>query len=152
MSQKGWHLKRAAPFGEYLFSAGEPRDIVYRLDYVQVTRKNEDYFQLFRDAGWDYAGEMMGWQYWRMENQGNRMPEIFTDTDSKVKKYGRILGWMIIFLPVLVFGLPRFTDITENRNSLLVVGCFLLYTILVLFYSYAVLRLGLRIQSLRKKN
>ena len=33
MSQQGWHLLSAKPFGFYNFESGEKKDFVYRLDY-----------------------------------------------------------------------------------------------------------------------
>src|SRR5512136_684175 len=100
MSRQGWHLVRAAAFGQYTFAQGERREYTYRLDFVPGTRKKEDYYQLFRDAGWEHVGEMSGWQYWRKESVDGKVPEIFSDNASKVQKYQRLIGWLLIFFPI----------------------------------------------------
>src|SRR5512137_466287 len=96
MSRQGLHLRHPGPFGQYTFEQGEPSEFVYRLDFVANARKNPDYYQLFRDAGWEHAGELGGWQYWRKEVRGGKVPEIFTDNASKIQKYQRLLGYLFI--------------------------------------------------------
>ena len=150
MALQGWHLRNISPFGRYTFEKGESIDVVYRLDYVQVTKKDEDYFQIFQDAGWDHVGEMMGWQYWRKEAEGGTLPEIFTDVESKLLKYQRLLGWLVIFLPILIISVTRL-DVVERYESPFVVGLFVFLYGLLLFYVYAILRIFLRILKLRKE-
>lgn len=150
MAQQGLHLQKAAPLGEYQFVRGEPEDVVYRLDYIPTNKKDVHYFQLFRDAGWEHVGEMMGWQYWRKAVEDGHSPEIFTDAESKVQKYQRLLGWLIIFYPILFFNLTRM-DLVERYDSILVTGVFILFLVIFLFYTYAVVRIFLRINSLKKR-
>ncbi len=40
MSQQGWHLVSARPFGVYYFRGGDKSDFVYRLDF-QIKKKTE---------------------------------------------------------------------------------------------------------------
>ncbi len=53
MAQQGWHLSLVAPL-VYTFVRGDPRDDVYRLDYLTSKADYEEYKQLFQDAGWDW--------------------------------------------------------------------------------------------------
>ena len=151
MAQRGLHLHKVAPFGEYQFVQGEPRDIVYRLDYIPANKKDEHYFQLFTDAGWEHFGEMMGWQYWRKAVENGQSPEIFTDAESKIQKYQRLLGWLIIFLPIYIVVFPRIGDVVERYDSPLIVVFSILWTMLILFFMYTMVRLFMRINSLRRK-
>jgi hypothetical protein len=124
--------------------------VVYRLDYISSLKKDDHYFQLFKDANWEYVGEMMGWQYWRKEAADGSSDEIFTDSESKMKKYRRLLGFMAIFLPVLIFNVTNLGDIPSDGRTFFFTGVQLLSFALLLFYSYAMLRIGLRISQLKR--
>lgn len=149
MSQRGWHLFSVGLPCIYKFRAGEPRDYVYRLDY-QIHKKGEqqDYLQLFQDAGWEYIGEVSAWQYFRKEATEGEVPEIFTDVESKVTKYKRVLTFMVIF--IVIYGVIFFRNIWGDYPyswwfiirviSLLVIGGLL----------YSIIRLILRIRKLRR--
>ena len=86
MSQLGLHLKKAQIMAQYDFIQGQPEDFAYRLDFRDsLKRKNkEEYIHLFNDAGWEYLGEMGGWQYFRKPAQPGDDKEIFTDPNTIV--------------------------------------------------------------------
>lgn len=66
MSQKGWHLSSVGLPGIYRFRIGEPQDYVYQLDYqTHKKRDQQNYLQLFSDAGWEHLGQMSSWNYFR---------------------------------------------------------------------------------------
>jgi hypothetical protein len=157
MAQQGLHLVRPGLFGQYTFSACEPRTVVYRLDFVQSNKKDEAYFQLFRDAGWEHVGEMMGWQYWRKEVKVGESAEIFTDAESKVQKYQRLFGFLaIVFLPVFM-GLFNMRILLTNLLLLnhwiewVLAGIMALITAVFLLYIYIFIRLGMRIRQLKRR-
>jgi hypothetical protein len=104
MSQTGWHLKYVHLPCVYGFERGEPSRYSYRLDYM-LSNKNKfnEYLQIFQDAGWEYLGEMSNWRYWRKTVLNDEPQEIFTDRESKIKKYQRMLIIMAFFLAFLVF-------------------------------------------------
>ena len=153
MSQKGWHLSSIGLPCIYRFRAGEPRDYVYRLDYQTFPKKDkQEYKQLFRDAGWEYVDEMSGWQqYFRKEAKEGEAPEIFTDVESKVAKYKRVLAflaflafffviWIVIFSHIIWGDNPYSWWVIIQVISLLVMGGLI----------YAIIRLILRIRKLRR--
>lgn len=143
MSNKGWHFQRVDFPGNYRFEQGEPKDIVYRLDYMVNTKDKADYLQLFLDAGWDYRGEMNGWQYFGKEAVDGQAPEIFSDPESKVKKYTRLMMRLGIFLPLYVIFVGNRGEGYEFVS--------LIWIILLLFFIYAELRLLLRIKEIRRR-
>jgi hypothetical protein len=103
MSQHGWHLSKPDLFGSYTFTAGEPRDDIYRLDYRGMFRKNpQDYFQLFQDAGWEYVGGSGGWQYFRRPAASSGTDVLFSDAESKAGEYRRLLIFLVIPLLALL--------------------------------------------------
>lgn len=146
MAQQGWHLTKAGAFGVYTFEKGAPKDVVYRLDFKLADVDKVEYLQLFADVGWEHVGEMNGWQYFRIEVAEGETLEIYTDDASKIKKYQRLLLFLTIFLPILSTSL---FSLSEDPSSLMrVMG--LISAGLLLLYVYAMVRLFLRIQELKK--
>ena len=156
MAKQGLHLVHPGYFGRYTFSSGEPRNMVYRLDFVQSNKKDEFYFQLFRDAGWEHVGELMGWQYWRKEVKPGETPEIFTDVESKVRKYQRLLGFLgIVFLPVAMglFNMRNLSMVPLASGSWIewfFAGIGMLIFAVFILYIYIFLRIGMRIRQLKR--
>jgi hypothetical protein len=100
-SQTGLHLKKPNNLmGIYTFEKGEPQVFTYRLDFQSDLKNNkETYIQIFEDAGWEYLGES-SWQYFRKPDQKETSNEIFTDNQSKIKKYERLVLYQSIFVVI----------------------------------------------------
>lgn len=148
MSRQGWHLRSFELPGWYSFTAGMPQNYVYRLDFQTSPQKDrEQYLQLFNDAGWEYLGQMSAWQYFRKLAEPGENPEIFTDVESKVNKYQRILGFLVIFLPIWVVLFPR---VSERDLSIFGIILMVLMLGILTLYIYASINLIRRIQQLRK--
>jgi hypothetical protein len=103
LSREGWHLSGFGFPLVYYFRKGDPKIFIYRLDY-QTTRMRDRqaYLQLFRDAGWEHVGKMAAWEYFRKETADGGESEIFTDPESKIRKYRRILGTLTVLLAALL--------------------------------------------------
>ena len=138
MAQQGWHLSSVAPL-VYTFVRGDPRDEVYRLDYVVSKADYEEYKQLFQDAGWELVGEMMGWQYFRKPASADGPKEIYTDAESKVERYRRVLAYLIIFLPIYVLFLTRGMPGPIT----------LAMALIVILWAYSIVRIFVRIRQLQ---
>jgi hypothetical protein len=160
MSQAGWHLKSVQLPCVYFFDKGEPCRYTYRLDYMP-TKKTElqEYLQIFQDAGWEYIGEMSNWRYWRKGGKTGETPEIFTDMESKLRKYRRLLAYMGFFLFLLVFlGMNMFINRTwvDSDHSSLIFAIYLfgrvLYAVIIPLYVVVVFQLLRRINQLKKKS
>ena len=148
MSQKGWHLSSMGLPCIYRFRAGEPRDYVYRLDY-QIHKKGDqqDYLQLFHDAGWEHLGQMTAWHYFRKEVEEGEALEIYTDVESKVAKYQRVLAYLAFFVVILIAvshsiwsDIPYSWWVIFRVIYLLVMGCLI----------FSIVRLVLKIRQLRR--
>jgi len=158
MSANGWHLRSVGLIGRYTFEQGEPRSYTYRLDYMLLNKdKRSEYLQIFRDAGWEYVSEMSNWQYWRKPAIAGETLEIFTDNESKIKKYQRLLLTMALMLFILVFlgrnmfaGGLAFKDVSSVITTIYFIGQ-LLYAILIPIYVVVVVKLAQRIRQLKKK-
>lgn len=145
MAHAGLHF-RGFFFGRYEFEQGEPRDDVYRLDFLPSSRDRTEYLQIFQDAGWEYAGQFGSWQYFRKTARPGEDLQIYTDNASKAVKYQRLIGVLVIFTPVWTILLARMAERNEPAHIALTFLSFLL----VVLYAYAMLRLIRRVSQLKK--
>ena len=150
MSRQGLHLQ-ALPFPcIYQFETGAPRDLVYRMDYIVDRKDYGNYLQLFKDAGWEHLGEMGGWQYFRTETGTGTVPEIYTDPESKVQKYRRLMAILVVFLPLFIVMSTREVDPASRFAGLYMAGKFLISLMLIL-YAWALIMILRRIRELKQK-
>lgn len=99
----GWNLVGIGFAGiRFTFRQGESRQIVYRIDYQSSVK--DDYFQLFRDAGWSLAGQSGGWYFWQ-QVYTQQKPEIFSDTESLIDRNRRQMMLLAIILMIQYPGL-----------------------------------------------
>jgi hypothetical protein len=146
-SKKGWHLAGIGFPTIYTFQAGAAQDFVYRLDYRSYYKMNkEDYLQLFSDAGWEYVEEMAGWHYFRQAARSGDELEIYTDSESKIGKYTRLLAFLGILMLPLFLGIVNLSRASYSWISVIQVFNFLLFVL----YVYAMIRLLLRIRELKR--
>jgi len=154
MARQGLHLQHAGLFGQYAFEQGAPRDVAYRLDFITQSKKKPDYFQLFQDAGWEHVGEMGGWQYWRKDVEAGKATEIFTDNASKIQKYQRLLGFLVIFFSIYTLFLANYGNSTSQSGggffSMLYEILFFVFFVVVMLYLFAMLMILRRVSILKK--
>ena len=151
MAQQGWHLKDIRLLNRYVFESGTPQDMTYRLDWITTRKDYQEYLQLFHDAGWELATTYGSWQYFRTESVDGVAPEIFTENDSKIKRYQRLAIFFVIFL--VIWWHPTSASIENAMRygwlSILVFGIRLLVFLAI---TVNVLMLVRRIFRLRKQS
>ena len=121
---------------------------VYRLDWREAARRElPDYLLLFADAGWEHVGSLSGWQYFRRPTAEEPAPEIFTDVDSKVAKYERMIfaagGAGAAVVPVMV--ILMFSEV-DAFIALLWVALLLV----ALYYVIVLVGLSRRVRQLKR--
>lgn len=149
MAQEGWHLHSLGFPGIYHFTSGTPREDVYRLDFITDRKEFQNYLQLFQDAGWEHIGEMGGWQYFRTRKKDNQIPEIYTDSASKSQKYSRLLAYLIIFMPIYIIMVTRPLEGEGGFFNILSI-LKLVFSLFLILYAYAIIRIIIRISQIRK--
>jgi hypothetical protein len=150
MAQEGFHLEDIPFPGIYHFKQGEPGNYVYRLDFQTLKSKDRDsYLQLFADAGWEHIGDMGGWVYFRHIVNGSEIPEIYSDLESKMRKYQRIMLYLVIFLPIMITLVPNSSGLERYGSWFMIVE--VLSGIFVLLFSFAIVQLFRRITFLKKQ-
>ena len=143
----GWHFASVTFLGQYTFEKGEARNDVYRLDFLSNYKDRENYLQLFEDAGWKHVGQYGSWQYFRKAALNDETPEIFTDNESKQKKYARVMLYLIIFFPIYSLML---NNLHKAEGLFYEIATFVFF-LLMLLYTYAMVMLLRRIVQLKKK-
>jgi hypothetical protein len=93
-ARRGLHLTRPGLF-RFTFAEGEPREEKYRLDFQMLRgAARAEYLGLFRDAGWEFLGQVANRYYFRARPDA-MSPEIFSDADSRkerIRRQMRIAG------------------------------------------------------------
>jgi len=149
MSFQGWRLEKAGLPGYYTFQASPPADYVYRLDYQTPAKKEAaNYLQLFQDAGWEYVTRLSSWHYFRKLRQQGEEPQIFTDVDSKIAKYMRLLEALSLPAAMSVL-IMNFTDFGSTSTAQ---GIFdIVYAALFIVLLVMILGIAIKIQRLKKR-
>jgi len=151
MSRQGLHLEGPGTFCSFIFEQGPAREYSYRLDYGQG-KTPDDYFQLIRDAGWQYLGSKAGWHYWRKEIQAGQIPEIFTDPTSKIQKYQRLFASYVTSAPAMyILGLAIFKQYPGRHPLWFIVLYISLFMAWIVFAVINAIKIQLRINDLRQK-
>lgn len=146
-ARQGLHLHASDPLGiRMTFERGAPAAMAYRWDFPGV-KADPVYTQLFVDGGWERVVDVGGWRCWRKPVVDGKIPEIFTDVPSKVRKYQRSLVLLLVSgLPlflVVVAPASRHVLLAEPRASV-VTGAGLLMLV------YAIGKLVQRMRQLRQ--
>ena len=149
MANEGLHLDKVTFPGSYQFKKGASANYIYRLDYQSLKAKDrESYLQLFADSGWELVGEMAGWMYFRFLPGEGKIPEIYSDTESKIEKYQRLILYLVVFLPIMVTVLPSILGRVGIFSSIADV----LFALLMLLYGFSMFSLVRRINELKKNS
>ena len=148
MASEGYHLETVTLPGRYKFRKGQPANITYRLDYQSLKAKDKDsYLQLFADTGWERVGEMGGWTYFRYEAANGEAPEIYSDLESKIGKYQRVLTFLAILLPMMVVMAPNITSAERYGPFFSILGG--LSFLIMIFLAFGIIQLFRRINELK---
>ena len=149
MSAQGLHLANPGFLGFYKFLGGESRDYVYHLDNLTFNKSDRAVcVKFFRGLGWEYLGQIIGWQYYRKDAKKNAK-DIFADKATRVMMYRRMMlitGLFFFALALILWSrLETMGDAAETSAATWIV------TALLLFCAYAVIRLLIKIKQVGKK-
>lgn len=80
---------------KYNFKQSVPSETKYSFDFRSFDKMSEDeYLQLYEDAGWTYVCRYGGWYYFK--NDGEHSVELFSNYQSIKQKYQRLLLFLLI--------------------------------------------------------
>ncbi|MDR7869400.1 MAG: DUF2812 domain-containing protein [Tissierellaceae bacterium] len=147
MSKKGYRLKKITFPGFYTFEDVDPEDIVYRLSFKNPRESDfNNYIQMFKDNGWEYAFDFMGWSYFRKSGD-QKNTEIFSDDESRVEEVNKVFKSR--FLPILIaftsIVIPNamnvFNGSFQNSATLFIIFVYALYVFLITYCGYGLFKL-----------
>lgn len=155
MARRGLHLLRMVPPFVYIFEKGEPRDVIYRLDFTN-NAEDGDYARMLGEFGWENCGRCFGWIYWRRgadELANEAEGELFSDDESRldmVKKViqTRMLPLLVIFFCCVLPNLFRALDGGMYGASGFFLGFFGIMTAL---YLWLFIHCGGKLRRMRKE-
>jgi len=153
MARNGLHLQGANLFCRYTFKKGEPQETTYRLDFLDSAKKDASYYQIFIDAGWEHVVDLNGWQVWRIRSANNQhLDEIFTDTQSKIGKYKRMLTQVSLAFVALGSCIwnPRIYELLVNDADFIHMAFGAIAVSLFIVLSYSIIRIYIRIREIRQ--
>lgn len=148
MSRSGWHLYKVG-FLTYWFKKGEPKDMIYQFDFPEIGMKDTaEYLETYREDGWDYIGTMGNWYYFSKAEDAPGSKNIYTDKDTLLKKYKRVLMFLTILgFPLLYNNMILFQ---YRGTGSPYAGVFSLVVAVVFgLYLYAYIRIFLYLRSLK---
>lgn len=147
----GWHLKAVRCFG-YTFEKATPADVAYRLDLGPSARRDRgEYFGLFQDAGWEHVGARGLWQYFRKPVVDGQVQEIYTDPESRIAKYRRVIALLVVMLSVLVTQTaPRLATGPSSASLARYPAILVLQILLIAVLAYGIVRLLMVISKLKR--
>lgn len=155
LSKQGLHFQKVNHFGKYNFKQGSPTHYAYRLDYQDSIKDEQQYFQLFKDSGWQHIDTTNGWNYFRQEVKSGKVPEIFTDTDTKIKKYERVKTYSLSGISLYTLFMIVSLSAPEGEGwrwwfELCLNGSILLFFLLAIaFTAFIYINIEKRIHELR---
>lgn len=154
--KNGWKLVHLTFPGIYLFEACESEDVVYQLDYHKEGLGSQDsYVQMFKDCGWEYLFDFMGYSYVRKSvacMQGDE--EIFCDENSRIDFITRVFkGRLVplIFLFFLIIIPQTILQVSNLQSDPAHRTLFVVYLILFAIYLYIFIRFGLQYRKLKQR-
>lgn len=149
MHQNGWKFI-GYRYGLFHFEECQPEDVVYGSDFKEKSLDDE-YLQLFEDAGWEYISTYLNFVYFR-KKAVDFLPEedrqIYSDAMSRVEMMDNIVRRRLA--TVLVgFTACLYSIISIFRHSFSVFQLFGL--LLCVAYICLLLRVGRGYYRLRKQ-
>ena len=144
MSREGLHLISVLPFGIYQFTSGKPQSLIYMLDFDTSNSGRSEYLQERKEAGCEHVATMAGWQYFRRPLDTGDVLPVVLDNKMMVQKYRRLLGYLVIFLPIWLILLNRGMQATSG----LIQG--FTFSLMVLFII-TVIKVMQRVRQLEKQ-
>jgi hypothetical protein len=153
MANQGWILTDLT-FFHYTFTRAEPQECRYAMDFFIMSKKDvPEYIQMFEDAGWIHCASMGNWYYFRSSSEAVT-EDIFTDRESRIVKYRRILLVLAVVSIPLIHQLVIYPQLylEGDRGIDGFYRFFLPFTALVLaLLILAAIRIMIHIRRIQKK-
>lgn len=149
MSRQGLHLKSVGLFGRYLFERGEVCEYAYFMDFATRPKDREEDTKVLQNTGWKHISQLGNRRYWRKKAGADEAPDLHPKSGLLLRKYQRMLGLLIIYLPIFIILLTRADDVIQRYQYWAVEVIFAAFFALFLLYLFTVVMLSRRVLTLR---
>ena len=153
--KNGWKIAKLIPPCIYIFESCEPQDVIYRLDYKN-SEQTPEYMQMLQDFGWEFAGQCVGWLYFRkpaaaMEaaNEG----ELFSDNESRVELVSKVIKTRLVPLAIIFMCcvIPNFIKASSQRMGM-ASGIFTgFFGIMFVIYVFLIVYCGIKLKKIKNR-
>jgi hypothetical protein len=150
MSGQGLHLKSLGLFGWYTFERGAPRRYAYYVDFITQSYKENEAVRGLQQIGWKHVDQLGSWHYWRKELQEGEYPDIYMSPQARLEKYQRLLGMLIIFLPIFLLPITRADELLHRYETWIIRALMGIFYTLVPVYLFALVSTLRRVLLLRR--
>jgi hypothetical protein len=131
-AEEGWILKEMSLF-RYKLIKGQPQKIVYSMDYKEVSKNDNEYFELFESSGWQHMCSYGAFHFFAAPPE--TVP-IYTEKENYLSKYESSKGGykktaIISIVMLIVVNLIEFLLGSRIEGTIIKNVMFILGTILV---------------------
>lgn len=151
-AKQGWILEGIAGGFFYKLKRDQPQDVIYSIDYQR--RADEEYFDMFKEAGWKLVTSIKGQMYVFMAQVGAK--PIYSDSESEVDKYIDIRNqtkkgsFYSLLVAIVLIGLLIISTISINPIFLIVLGLLIIDIWIFVFNFMPYLAFNSRIKQIKK--
>lgn len=139
MHNNGYKLSNVSLICLYTFEKCEKEDVVYRLDFQDSFKDENGYIKMFKDCGWEYIQDYLGYKYFRKRITNSADNDfIFSDNSSRMEMIQRVYKRRLLPLLLLFFSslIPSLISAVNHREPVIVVLLLLLVALyLIIFIS-----------------
>ncbi|WP_066496759.1 DUF2812 domain-containing protein [Abyssisolibacter fermentans] len=155
MALKGYRLIKVN-LGKYTFEKDKPKKLIYQFDFRGYDKMSEEnYLQIYEDAGWDCVYKYGSWYYFCKEWSEDEVDlSLFNDNESKRKKYQRLMFFLMITgFPLYYQTLIFFPNMSESKLEFPSFYFFFRIFALILtgLHIFAVIKILLKYKKLQNK-
>lgn len=146
----GWHLARYS-LGSYRFEQREPKAFVYRIELLPAARgsaASHEYLSLLADSAVETVSTYMRWVYLRRPAAMGAF-ELFTDLESRVLHYRRVLAFFSVILAALACSAAALIAISGRSGGLALDLPLIIVAVALVLIAVPTVRLSRRVRLLK---
>jgi hypothetical protein len=150
MASEGWQLERYR-LGRYQFGPGEPGAWIYRIELLPAALRSgasREYLSLLQDAGVEIVSSHVRWVYLRRRAALGPF-ELFTDLESRIAHYQRVLGLFGVILAALAAAAGSLVVSSRHSGGLALDLPLIIVAAAMVVLAVQTVRLSRRVRSLR---
>ncbi len=150
MAREGWILESVGLFN-YTFKKAEPCEMCYQLDFsTHKIKDQEEYHSIYAEAGWGLIGKMGGWNYFGKPKKEGETQTIYTDKQSLIEMFKRIISFLVIINgPTVYFLVIMHSSFTMAMPAAINIIILSLFVLVEFGIAYAIVRLLIHIRKLK---